>query len=186
MKSIKETPNETLELIVKTHGIRIIKDFVKNYNKKARKKKTTRQHEYDEIAIRVYQLIMNEDYGVEKAYERIADECGDITQGTVKNHYTKFNDIAKEEDYYSFGAIVEEFIHDNGYVGYEEDEALRNIASLNEIDYETAKIYYFKYHKDKKDKKSKKIKTINYEKFKRFEIKKREANIGVNHIPTID
>ena len=138
--TIKNTPNEILEAIEKEHGIQIIKDFIKTHNKKTRKQ-NTKVNNYQDIAIKVYKLVMHEEHSKIKAIEKIADD-NSISSNTVRNHCTKFDKEAKEFDFYSFCAIAEKYKYgiDSDFGGLYSE-----YADINKIDVEMFEVYLYKY-----------------------------------------
>ena len=152
-----ENYKKVLEKITKEYGIEVIKDFVKNYDKTLRKQ-STRINYYDEIAKQVYELVIGQHYSKTRAIDKIALE-NNINAHTVRNHCAKFDKEAKEFDFYSFGSLIDEAYN---YVnGYSISQLLSYIAQLNNLDYETANIYYNKY------KTTKKAQEVNINKFKK-------------------
>ena len=138
-----------LQKIVDNHGIEVIRDFVKLYNKEKRQQNKS-VNNYKKIAIQVYHLVMYENYSKTRAQNKIADEYS-ISPNTVRNHCSKFDKEAEEFDYYSFGYLVE-VNQMNGYY----------LGEANGINNTLTKIYNYKYKVDKKKKKNKKIDTSKF------------------------
>jgi len=154
--SLEDNANKILEQIVEKNGIEVIKNFIKVYNKKKRQQ-SKRVNYYDEIAVSVYELVFFNNYSKDRAQRRIAEEKN-ITYYTVRNHCAKFDKEAREFDYYSFGALIE-----NSYnlreASYDIELEISTLANLNDIQESTARIYYYKYKNDKKEH------NINFDKF---------------------
>ncbi len=139
--SIENTPKEILKKLAETHGIDIIKDFIKEYNKQARKK-SIHVNNYDKIACEVYSLVFNEKYSKTRAIDRIAED-NNLSSNTVRNHCAKFDKEANQFDYFSFGALIDEAWA--FFPNFNENEIIRYIAQLNNVKYEIASIYFGKY-----------------------------------------
>jgi len=157
---VTNNPNEVLKEIANTHGIDMINAFVKEHNKKQRKKQV-RVNGYADIACNVYVLMRDHGYSKTRALDKIALDKN-INFNTVRNHCAKFDKEAKEFDYYSFGALIEDTqrIASGNYSIYE--HLVSDLASLNDIETKIALVYHFKYHEDKK---KKKVQTVDYSRF---------------------
>jgi hypothetical protein len=155
---IKNDYNSTLDEIVKVHGIEAIREYVKDYNKKSRKKQK-KGNTYLEVAKDVYQLMMNQDYDKTRAIEQIAI-IRNSSSNTVRNNCAKFDKIAKEYDYVSFSTFFHKILANNPYnqqfghnPNYHDNIILQKVAKLNKLDNEIAEIYIYKYSNLTYDKK---------------------------------
>ena len=152
--TITKNPKEILEKIVEIHGIDTIRDFMKRYNKKTRKNQP-RTNDYDVIAYKVYNLMFEDDYSKTRAIDKIADNHS-LKNNTVRNHCAKFDEEAKEENYYSFGVAVDKKYKDDPYnsTRYNTEgmlhRVINNLADENNIPNRNAEAYYYKYKTCKK------------------------------------
>jgi len=151
--NIKENPKEILNAIAKEHGIEYIKKFLNTYNK-AQRKKQKKINSYDEIAKEVYNLVLNNDYSKTRAMDEIADRRN-IKAYTVRNHCSKFDKEIREFDFYSFGVLVNEQRAFHGV-------SLKDLSRINNIDYDLAEIFYYKYKTAKKKPDDKEIDTSKF------------------------
>ena len=137
--TVKNNYLEILEAIKNQHGIEVIRDFVKSYNKNARKKQN-RVNKNIEIANEVYKLIVLEDYDKTRAFYKISDDKN-IAYYTVRNHCYTFDKKAKEFDYVNFGKKVEEKTTEATFF----TEISNTISKIADIDYTFAETCYLKY-----------------------------------------
>jgi len=165
--SITETPKEVLAKIAEIHGIGIIKEFINEYNKEQRKK-SPKVNSYIDVAIKVYDLVMHSGYSITRAKETVAD-TEKISINTVRNHKKKFDDEAKENNFYTIGEVIEKLenaIVDKEVYGTYDSFSwyIELLAELNNLDRKTIDIYYYKYKQEKRKKNNKY--TVDYSKIK--------------------
>jgi phosphoenolpyruvate carboxylase len=151
--NVKETINKILEQEGKQKGIQLIRTILKNINKKERSKQI-RVNNYEEISKLVYELIFDRGYSRSRAIEQVAN-IQRISESTVNNHLTKFNREAREKDYMSIGAWVNECLKEEHFNHYIEDK----ISEWN-VDKEIAMIYHKKFLKDIKKKENKNFERV--------------------------
>ena len=167
---IKEIPADALkalQAIEQKYGIEPIKEYMKLYNRKQRKKKK-RPNRREEIARDVYRLVVVEGYGRLRAEEAVAEKY-DLSPNTVRNHCHNFDKFAKEFDYCAFGYIVD-FYHDYYRNDYILPDLLKELAASNKIDEDTADALYFKYLYSLKNTREAKNCKIDIDRLLKFEI----------------
>ena len=111
---------EIIDSIVKIHGIEILHSYIRNYNRKQRKKQV-RNNRYIDDAYRVYSLIQDGKYKKTKAYDEIENQTNRSSL-TIRNNCAKFDKEAYEADYARIGAFIDNFISREigNYANYEQ------------------------------------------------------------------
>lgn len=164
---------EQLEIIQKEHGIEVIREYMKKYNKQARKKQP-RVNKQNDAAADVYFSMFGMDKlktesekflnsSLKMDVTRALDYVGNkrnIRPETVKEHKRKFDKFAKEMNYQKFGYHLQEFYerHSEDY-GYSYDKKLLtdfikyDFQDINHFTYSTLDMkiliaFYLKYKND--------------------------------------
>jgi hypothetical protein len=156
--NIHNNPNDVLKQIAEYHGIDLVKEFIKSFDK-AQRKKQIRVNGYVEIANKVYRLMEHENYSKTRAIDKVALD-NHITHHTVRNHCAKLDKEAKEFDYYSFGKLIDDI---EMFTEEYQSQIISNLSSMNGITSDDGEVYYMKYQQDKKKNKNM---VIDTEKFK--------------------
>lgn len=141
--TITKNPKEILEKITEIHGIDIIKQFIKDYNKQNRNKQKRGNKKLD-VAYDFYKLRFVNGYSYTAAIRKVANDKN-ISENTVREHCRTINRLADNEDYYSFGYVVDEWSIHNGDYYNNIEEIIKELAQRNSIPDKKAMIFYYKY-----------------------------------------
>ncbi|BAF73349.1 hypothetical protein [Sulfurovum sp. NBC37-1] len=153
-----------LDAIVNTYGIDVIREYLKSYNKQARRKQK-KGNKKDEVAIDVYNLIMSGEYDLAHAIIEISIQR-DTSDATVKNHKNAFYQQAKQDYLRAYEIYLKTYDANKNFVGIELTTSWSGYEELYSTIYEhmenytqeKLKIYYYLFNDvflDKKDVKEK-------------------------------
>jgi hypothetical protein len=159
--NIENTIKEVLEQEGQEKGIQIIRDIVNSIAKNKRKTKI-RVNTFDSIAMEVYSLMYEEKYSRSRAIDKVSFDK-DLAVSSINNHLTKFNNIAKEDDYMNFGYFLNIEIDKMRYyefpdpdeIEYDKLQCLVKFSNKYNVDIESAKVYNVKYKLDIRKKENK-------------------------------
>ncbi len=147
IKAIPEKAEKVLNDVVNEFGIDVLKDFIKNHNRKARKKRI-RHNTRDEVVRDVLELMIREGYDRTRAVEKIAEKRHLATK-TIDNHLTNFYREAKENNFYTYGFIYDnmyEFWFDSNYSSIDYfNQKVKEFCEKNNIAPETLELYHMRY-----------------------------------------
>ena len=175
---VEKTINLILEQEGTEKGIQLIRDIINSIAKKKRRTKK-RTNTYDSIAREIYQFMACEKYSRANAIYKLSVDK-DISESTVNNHLTKFDKLAKENDYMNFGYFVTlQIISENCKSSNTCDGNLCNEQNFNiveefgykfDISDDNAIAYYLKYNLDKNKLSNKKWSNSKESKYNIFNI----------------
>jgi len=145
---------KVLDEIVEKKGIDLIREYLKDYDKKQKEQtKKTRDNDNLEVALIYYKYRSN---GL-RAKDAKALTAKDARTGekNVEGHITRFNKKANDIDYMNFGAMIEEYYNelvDYSYFTLDElKKVIKKEALKYRILYKLAEASYYRYLTDKND-----------------------------------
>ena len=149
---------ESLRLILEQEGeekgIQLVRDIINNIAKKKRRTKK-RTNTYDSIAREIYNLMACEEYSRTNAIYKLSTS-NDISESTINNHLTKFDKLAKENDYMNFAYYVYFYILSEiakNSILLDENkryDMIKEFGYKYDISDDNAIAYYLKYNLEKK------------------------------------
>ena len=161
--NIEETIKLILEQEGTDNGIQLIRDIINSIAKKKRRTKR-RTNTFDSIAREIYHHMCCDNYSRVNAIYKVSIDM-DISESTINNHLTKFDKLAKENDYMNFGyfsycKILLEMangsvVPDTNICNEEKINIIKELGYKFDITDDNAVAYYLKYNIDVKKIKNK-------------------------------
>jgi len=149
MNTIKTLPLKAktkLDEVVKEFGIDVIKEYVKDYHRQERRKQK-KHNTMEEVAYEVYKLMYEDGYSRTRAIEKVADDRH-VSPHTIRNHLQRFDKQAKENNFYTFGWILDNILahsYDMSIKAHSFKSVIKKLANINNIDMVVIETYLYKY-----------------------------------------